>query len=402
MNNLKRVVVTGTGAITSIGLNSKDFWRSCLSGESGISPIQKDGLQLLDPKYGGQIHNFNASEWIKVNDYKSIGRGSQLLIASMYDAIKNAELKPETYKMADLYVGTTMGEISIEKTDYNRHLEEASPQHLLDQGFLHTLLANACREFELQGETMLVANACSAGNYAIIQGYEKIRNGEQSICFTAGEDPFSTIAYYGFNRLKAIAAKECKPFDAHRDGMLVAEGAGCLVLEELEHAQQRGANILAEVKGYGVSCDAYHITAPHPNSTGIIQAMEKAIKKAGITTDDVDYISAHGTGTQANDKAESFAVNQLFNKKVPMSSIKSMIGHSMGAASLLEAIVCCNAVKEDVAPPTINFELKDINCDVDCIPNNKRSFPIEYAMNNSYAFGGANSSIIFKKFRDNC
>ncbi|KXZ17818.1 3-oxoacyl-ACP synthase [Bacillus nakamurai] len=399
---MKRVVVTGTGAITSIGLNSKDFWESCLSGESGITPIQKEGLQLLDPKFGGQIHDFDASEYIKVNDHKSIGRGSQLLIASMYDAIKSANLNLETYKKADLYVGTTMGEIAIETTDYNRHLGETSSQNLLDQDFLHTLLANACREFNLQGETMLVANACSAGNYAIIQGYEKIRSGEQSICFTAGEDPFSTIAYYGFNRLKAIASKECKPFDAHRDGMLVAEGAGCLVLEELEHAKNRGANILAEIKGYGVSCDAYHITAPHPNSTGIIQAMKKAIEKANITADDVNYISAHGTGTQANDKAESFAVNQLFNKKVPMSSIKSMIGHSMGAASLLEAIVCCNAVKEDIAPPTINFELKDENCDVDCIPNRKRSFPIEYAMNNSYAFGGANSSIIFKKFRDDC
>ncbi|WP_326832640.1 beta-ketoacyl-[acyl-carrier-protein] synthase family protein [Bacillus nakamurai] len=399
---MKRVVVTGTGAITSIGLNSKDFWESCLSGESGITPIQKEGLQLLDPKFGGQIHDFDASEYVKVNDHKSIGRGSQLLIASMYDAIKSANLNLETYKKADLYVGTTMGEIAIETTDYNRHLGETSSQNLLDQDFLHTLLANACREFNLQGETMLVANACSAGNYAIIQGYEKIRSGEQSICFTAGEDPFSTIAYYGFNRLKAIASKECKPFDAHRDGMLVAEGAGCLVLEELEHAKNRGANILAEIKGYGVSCDAYHITAPHPNSTGIIQAMKKAIEKANITADDVNYISAHGTGTQANDKAESFAVNQLFNKKVPMSSIKSMIGHSMGAASLLEAIVCCNAVKEDIAPPTINFELKDENCDVDCIPNRKRSFPIEYAMNNSYAFGGANSSIIFKKFRDDC
>ncbi|ADP31145.1 beta-ketoacyl-[acyl-carrier-protein] synthase family protein [Bacillus atrophaeus] len=399
---MKRVVVTGTGAITSIGLSSKDFWKSCLNGESGISLIQKEGIQLLEPKYGGQIHNFDASEYIKVNDHKSIGRGSQLLIASMYDAIKNANLNPETYKKADLFVGTTMGEIAIEVTDYNRHRGKNSPENLIDQDFLHTILANTCKEFNLEGETMLVANACSAGNYAIIQGYEKIRNGENSICFTAGEDPFSTIAYYGFNRLKAIATKECKPFDAHRDGMLVAEGAGCLVLEELEHAQKRGANILAEVKGYGVSCDAYHITAPHPNSTGIIKAMKMAIKKADITTDDVSYISAHGTGTQANDKAESFAVNQLFNKKIPMSSIKSMIGHSMGAASLLEAIVCCNAVKEDVAPPTINFELKDENCDVDCISNRKRSFPIEYAMNNSYAFGGANSSIIFKKFREDC
>ncbi|MBY8914109.1 beta-ketoacyl-[acyl-carrier-protein] synthase family protein [Bacillus sp. YC2] len=399
---MKRVVVTGTGAITSIGLNSRDFWQSCLNGESGVTLIQKEGLQLLEPKYGGQIHDFDPSKYVKVNDYNSIGRGSHLLIASMYDAISNANLNPDTYKKADLYVGTTMGEIAIETTDYKRYLEEPSPQNLLDQDFLHTLLANACREFSLQGETMLIANACSAGNYAIIQGYEKIRSGEQSICFTAGEDPFSTIAYYGFNRLKAIASKECKPFDAHRDGMLVAEGSGCLVLEELEHAKNRGANILAEIKGYGVSCDAYHITAPHPNSTGIIHAMEKAIEKANITTDDVNYISAHGTGTQANDKAESYAVNQLFNKKVPMSSIKSMIGHSMGAASLLEAIVCCNAVKENIAPPTINFELKDENCDVDCIPNKKRSFPIEYAMNNSYAFGGANSSIIFKKFRDDC
>ncbi|MGG4268303.1 beta-ketoacyl-[acyl-carrier-protein] synthase family protein [Peribacillus simplex] len=401
MNNLKRVVVTGTGAITSIGLNSKDFLESCLKGKSGISLIEKKGLQLVGPRYGGQIKNFDSSEFIKVNDYQSIGRGSALLIASMYDAISNANLDCHTYQKADLFVGTTMGEIAIETTDHNRYLGVSSPEKLLDQSFLYTLLANACREFSLQGETMLIANACSAGNYAIIQGFEKIRKGEQSICFTVGEDPFSTIAYYGFNRLKAIASSKCKPFDENRDGMLVAEGAGCLVLEELEHAKARGANILAEITGYGVSCDAYHITAPHPESKGVIRAMEKAIHKASIKLEDIDYISAHGTGTQANDKAESFAVNNLFKRKVPMSSIKSMIGHSMGAASLLEAIVCCNAVDQNIAPPTINFEKEDENCDIDCIPNEARQFNIEYAMNNSYAFGGANSSIIFKKFREN-
>ena len=401
MNNLKRVVVTGTGAITSIGMNSKEFWESCIKGLSGISLIKKEGLQLLAPKYGGQIHNFNPSKFTKVNDYKSIGRGSNLLIASMYDAINNANLNRHTYEKADLFVGTTMGEIAIEMTDYNRYIGNSSPQHLLDQSFLHGLLANACREFSLQGETMLIANACSAGNYAIIQGYEKIRSGEQTICFTAGEDPFSTIAYYGFNRLKAIASSKCKPFSKNRDGMLVAEGAGCLVLEELNHAQERGANILAEIVGYGVSCDANHITAPHPESAGIIQSMENAVQKANIELEDIDYISAHGTGTQANDKAESFSVNTLFKRKVPMSSIKSMIGHSMGAASLLEAIVCCNAVNENTAPPTINFEIEDENCDIDCIPNTARNFHIEYAMNNSSAFGGANSTVIFKKFSEN-
>lgn len=401
MNNLKRVVVTGTGAISSIGLNSNDFWKSCLNGQSGISLIKKEGLQLLDTKFGGQIHNFDASKIIKVNDYQSIGRGSSLLIASTYDAISNANLDSETYEKADLFVGTTMGEIAIEKADYNRYLGNSSPQNILDQSFLHTLLADACREFSLQGETMLIANACSAGNYAIIQGYEKIRNGSQSICLTAGEDPFSTIAYYGFNRLNAVASSKCRPFDLNRDGMLVAEGAGCLVLEELEHAQSRDANILAEIIGYGVSSDAYHITAPHPDSAGVIQAMEKAIQNANIKEDDIDYISAHGTGTYANDKAESFAVNKLFKRKVPMSSIKSMIGHSMGAASLLEAIVCCNAVNQNIAPATINYDMKDENCDVDCIPNKARKFNIKYAMNNSYAFGGANSSVIFKKFQNN-
>ncbi|MCM3217761.1 beta-ketoacyl-[acyl-carrier-protein] synthase family protein [Niallia taxi] len=401
MNKLNRVVVTGTGAITSVGQNSQDFWESCLKGKSGISLIEKNDLQLVGPKYGGQILDFDASQFVKVNDYKKIGRGSNLLIASIYDAIKNANLDSDTYEKADLFVGTTMGEISIETTDYNRYMGMSSSENLLDQSFLYTVLANACREFSLQGESMLIANACSAGNYAIIEGYERIRKGEQSICFTAGEDPFSTIAYYGFNRLKAIAASKCKPFDKNRDGMLVAEGAGCLVLEELEHAKARGANILAEVTGYGVSCDAYHITAPHPESAGVIQAMEKAIAKANIELEDIDYISAHGTGTPANDKAESFAVNNLFKRKVPMSSIKSMIGHSMGAASLLEAIVCCNAVNQNIAPPTINFETVDENCEVDCIPNEARQFNIEYAMNNSYAFGGANSSVIFKKFRDN-
>lgn len=216
-----------------------------------------------------------------------------------------------------------------------------------------------------------------------------------------GTDPFSKVAFVGFGKLNAIAPEVCQPFDKNRRGMLIGEGAGMLVLEFLEDALARNANIYAEILGYGLSCDGYHITIPHPEGNGVISAMEKALKDARIKPEDVQHISAHGTGTVANDKAETISIKKVFgehSKNLAVSSIKSMIGHTMGAASAIEAIACALAIKENVVPPTINYETKDPECDLDFVPNVKREMQVDVALNNAYAFGGNNSCLVLKKF----
>jgi 3-oxoacyl-[acyl-carrier-protein] synthase II len=216
-----------------------------------------------------------------------------------------------------------------------------------------------------------------------------------------GTDPFSKVAYVGFSKLNAIAPEVCQPFDKNRKGMLIGEGAGMLVLESMEDALARNANIYAEILGYGLSCDGYHITIPHPEGNGAMSAMRKALKYANIKPEDVQYISTHGTGTVANDKAETISIKKVFgehSKRLAVSSVKSMLGHTMGAASAIEAIACALAIKNDVVPPTINYETKDPECDLDYVPNVKREMRVDIALNNAYAFGGNNSCLVLKKF----
>ncbi|MEK6739168.1 MAG: beta-ketoacyl-[acyl-carrier-protein] synthase family protein, partial [Planctomycetota bacterium] len=216
-----------------------------------------------------------------------------------------------------------------------------------------------------------------------------------------GSDPFSKVAYTGFARLGAIAPDICQPFDKNRKGMMVGEGSGMLLLESLEHAMKRGAHIYAEITGYGLSCDAYHITIPHPDGEGVVSAMKKALKNANLKPEDVQYISAHGTGTPANDKAETISIKKVFGEKpahLAISSIKSMMGHTMGAASAIEAITCALVVQNDIMPPTINYETPDPECDLDYVPNVMRKQPVNIALNNAHAFGGNNSCLVVKKF----
>ncbi|MSN98946.1 beta-ketoacyl-[acyl-carrier-protein] synthase family protein [Bacillus paralicheniformis] len=393
----KRVVVTGIGIISSIGIEKNQFWKNCKNGVSGISKIDKSNLNLLDTLYGGQVKDFKASDYnIPKQLIKQCGRASQFLIASMDQAIKDSRIDNKMIEQSSLYVGSTMAEIEIENT---RKLECVSnnDKKINDPS---SIIKNASKHFGIRGYSTLITNACSAGNYALIEGYESIKRGESKTSFVGGTDPFSTVAYYGFNSLNAVAPEKCSPFDKNRKGMLVAEGAGVLLLEDLQSAINRKAPIYCEIAGYGVSNDAYHITSPHPQSRGIIECVQNALDNAKITSNDIDYICAHGTGTKANDKVESFAIKSLFDAtKVCVSSIKSMLGHSMGAASVIESIVCCLAIKDSIVPPTINFRNKDDECNINCIPNKLIKKNINYALNNSYAFGGANASVILKKYK---
>ena len=385
-----KVVVTGLGVVSSIGENVFEFWRNCLDGKVGTNKIEKEGIEILNATQGGQIKNFKST-------YPGLGRSCQLLIAGLDEAIADSNLNLS--EIDRILIGTTMGETTIDYTLKNTFFGIENPSTFLRQNQLNNLVGDALKALKIEDvETCLFCNACSGGNYALISGFEAIRNGLADMIIVCGVDSFSTIAYYGFSRLNAIASEYCRPFDENRDGMLVAEGVGCLVLESEKHAKAKNQKIYAEISGYGMSSDAFHINVPHPEGSGIELAIKKALDYANLLPEQIDYISAHGTGTIANDKIESKILENIFGNEVPISSIKSMIGHSMGAASSIEAIVCCLSIVHGKVPPTANNLKKDPECNINCVPNIYQDKEIVYAMNNSYAFAGSNASVIFKKY----
>jgi 3-oxoacyl-[acyl-carrier-protein] synthase II len=267
----------------------------------------------------------------------------------------------------------------------------------------HMIPTHVAIEFDLKGPSLMIPTACAAGNYAIGYGYDLIRTGRADVMLAGGSDAFSRIPYMGFARLGAIAPEKCQPFDKNRKGMVPGEGSGMLVLEPLGDALARGAKIYAEVLGYGVSCDAHHMTAAHPQADGAIRAMSAAMKSSGVGIGDIDYISAHGTGTPTNDRIESLAVRTLFAEyatTIPMSSIKSMLGHTMGAASALEAAACALALDTGWIPPTINHEEPDPDCGLDIVPNQARLTNPKIVLNNAYAFGGNNASLCLGRYEN--
>ena len=385
-----KVVVTGLGVVSSIGENVFEFWRNCLDGKVGTNKIEKEGIEILNANQGGQIKNFKST-------YPRLGRSCQLLIAGLDEAIADSNLNLS--EIDRILIGTTMGETTIDYTLKNTFFGIENPSTFLRQNQLNNLVGDALKALKIEDvETCLFCNACSGGNYALISGFESIRNGLADVIIVCGVDSFSTLAYYGFSRLNAIASEYCRPFDENRDGMLVAEGVGCLVLESEKHAKAKNQKIYAEIIGYGMSSDAFHINVPHPEGSGIELAIKKALDYANLLPEQIDYISAHGTGTIANDKIESKILENIFGNEVPISSIKSMIGHSMGAASSIEAIVCCLSIVHGKVPPTANNLKKDPECNINCVPNIYQDKEIVYAMNNSYAFAGSNASVIFKKY----
>ena len=400
----KRVVITGLGVVSSIGVGWKNFWDSLLKGNSGISPVTSFDTTNHFTHNGGEVKNFQPTEFIKEDKLPTLTRASQIAYAAAKLALTDANLsRNELSKMAaGTCVGTTMGSIqNVEKIDETIVAGRQSevPEHLIREVPTHSTASCIAREFSLEGPNLMFSTACAAGNYAIGYGVDMIRLNKADIMLAGGSEPLSKVAFTGFNQFSAVAPEKCQPFDKNRKGMMVAEGAGLVVLESLENALKRKAVIYAEVLGYGLSCDAYHMTTP--STEGIVACMRKAMPEAGISPDQVDYVSAHGTGTLANDRNESAAIKEVFGDrftKIPVSSIKSMLGHTMGAASALEAIACALIVKNSMIPPTINFTTPDPECDIDCVPNQARRSSVTIALNNSYAFGGNNACLVIKKF----
>ncbi len=398
----QRVVITGLGVISSLGIGKDEFWTGLLRGKSGISEVSSFDTSAYFTHFGGEVKDFRPEDFIARDRLASLSRATQMALAAAVLAVKDASLSPEELAgaTAGTCCGTTTGSIqSIERIDDILLNKGRVARELIGQLPTHTTPAIIARELRLTGPNVMFSTACAAGNYAIGYGYDLIRLGRADIVLAGASDAFSRISFTGFNQFSAVAPEKCRPFDKNRKGMMVAEGAGFLVLESLGSALERGAPIYAEIAGYGLSCDAHHMT--NASVEGIAGCMRKAMKESGISGDDVDYISAHGTGTATNDRAECAAMRIVFGDRlraIPVSSIKSMLGHAMGAASALEAIACALAVTHDVVPPTMNFETPDPECDIDCVPNASRSHTVDCALNNSYAFGGNNASLAIKKF----
>lgn len=400
---MNRVVVTGVGVVSSIGIGKESFWNSLVQGKSGIDLVTLVDTEAYKNKRGGEIKNFNANSFIDPKRQKLYGRGSQFAICASLLALKDAKLTPESIKanQSAVIIGTTMANIrELEEMNkaWIQEGEDKVDPSLITKYPGSSLAFNVAYELGLKSLCYVIPTACAAGNYSIGYGYDLIHHGEIEMALVGGADPFSRISFTGFGNLFAMAPEKCQPFDKNRKGMMVGEGSGMLVIESLDHAKKRNAPILAEILGYGLSCDAKHMTLP--SIDGVASVMQKALRTSGIDLKDVDYISAHGTGTKANDSTESQAINQVFpkeKKRIPVSSIKSMLGHTMGAASAIEAIACVMAIQNSIIPPTINYEESDSECDIDCVPNQARQKEVKIALNNSFAFGGNNACLVLKQ-----
>ncbi len=398
----KRVVITGLGVVSSIGIGKDAYWESLLQAKSGIGPVSAFDTSAYFTHNGGEVKNFEPCRFMPEETAAGLNRSAQMALAATKLALTDSglNLHPSGNSRLAVSMGTTFGPIQAIETINNLLLANQKPGNHLFLGLPTQSLPSAvARHAGCAGPSFMFSTACSAGNYAVGYGFDLIKLGRADLVLAGGSDPFSRIAFTGFNQFSAVAPQRCQPFDKNRKGMMVAEGAGVLILESLESALERKAAIYAEILGYGLSCDAHHMTTA--SVEGIAACMRKALQEAGIATGEVDYISAHGTGTVANDRAETAAIREVFGdryRQIPVSSIKSMIGHTMGAASALESIACALTVRHDMIPPTINFETPDPECDIDCVPNKARATTVSVALNNSYAFGGNNASLVLKKF----
>jgi len=398
----RRVVITGLGVVTSIGIGWRGFWDNLIKGKSGISPVSSFDTSNHFTHNGGEVKNFRPEKFIPKEFLPFMNRATQMAVAAAKLAIEDARLtsKELVERTVGVSHGTTLGAAqAIEDIDLLLIKNKAVSKELCYQLPTYAPPSAIAEKFKLHGPNFMFSTACAAGNYAIAYGYDLIRFNRADIIIAGASDPFSRIEYTGFNQFSAVAPEKCQPFDKNRKGMMTAEGAGILILESLESALKRNIPIYAEILGYGLSCDAFHMTTSYVE--GIAACMKKALKEANIASDEVDYISAHGTGTPTNDKNECAAIKEVFGpryRNIPVSSIKSMLGHTMGAASAIEAIACALSIKNDIIPPTINFETPDPECDIDCVPNKARKYTVNIALNNSYAFGGNNASIVLNKF----
>ena len=398
-----RVFITGLGVVSSIGLGKDAFFAALAEGRSGITEVSSFDASKLGRDRAGEVKNFHPKDHLTAAETRRMGRCSQMALAAARMAIADSGIAEDALKgpRVAVVLGTTMGEADVlEDLDAAWITKGPSAvKRALIPKYGSTLLPiHVARAIGSEGMVLTLPAACAAGNYAIGFATDLIKTGRADVVVTGAAEMLQQLQYSGFVRLAAMATERCQPFDLNRQGLILGEGAGIVVLESEAHATQRSAHLYAEVGGHGMTCDAYHITRPHPDAAGSIGAMRQAIARSKITSDAIDFVNAHGTGTKHNDAAESKVMKDVFaERRVPISSMKSMLGHCMGAASALEAIGCVMTLETGIYPPTIGFETPDPECDVDVVANVARKGKHDIVLNNSLAFGGYNSVTCFAR-----
>ncbi len=411
----KRVVVTGMGVLAPVGSGVEKFWKALIEGKSGIRAVTHFDASAFDSRINGDVIDYDPLQHFSTKDARNLSRFIQLGVVAAKDAMAHSKLEiknMDPYRIG-VIVGSGIGSIVSAEEEHTKFLEKGPSR--ISPFFIPKMIINeAAGQISInlgaKGHCSAVVTACSTGNNCIGDAFRLIQHGEAEAMIAGGtESATSILGLGGFCAIKALSKrndepqKASRPFDLDRDGFVMAEGAGVVILEELAFAKKRGAHILAEVAGYGSTADAYHITAPNEEGEGALKSMEFAIKDAGLTIHDISYINAHGTSTKLNDQVETLAIKKVFKdiaKKVPISSTKSMTGHLLGAAGAIEFIACVMAIRDNIVPPTINYETPDPLCDLDYVPNKARKVNVEVAMSNSLGFGGHNTTLVVKRFKE--
>lgn len=409
-----RVVITGIGTVTSYGDGVESFWDNILAGKSGIDTVQSFDITDYPSKVGAEALHFNAGEYMDPKEARRNDRYTQFAVAASRLALKDAGVDPTTVD-ADRFgvlIGSGIGGMITIQTQ-SRRLYEGGPRKV-SPFMIPSLIANIASgvvaiEVGARGPNYGIVSACASGTHSIGEAFKMLRDSDADIMLAGGSEAAVTeLGYAGFCSMRAMSTSyndapqtASRPFDKGRDGFIMGEGSGVLVMETLEHAQARGASIICEIAGYGATCDAYHITSPDPEGKALGAAITKVIKQAGLQPEDVSYINAHGTSTPYNDKFETGAIKKALGDhayKIPVSSTKGMTGHLLGAAGGIESAVCALAIRDGKVPPTINYTDPDPDCDLDCVPNEARDAEVNVAICNNLGFGGHNATLLFKKF----
>ena len=409
----RRVVITGLGAVTPIGNNTNDFWEGIKEGKCGIDEITRFDISNFKVKLAAELKDFNAEDYFDRREAKRLDRFSQYAMVAAREAWKDSGLDKEIENMerVGIIIGSGIGGIGTTEEEHEKYMtkgpDRVSPMYI-PMGIPNMATGNVAIDIGAKGESIAMVTACASGTHSIGESFRMIKHGYQDVVLAGGtEAGITPLGIAGFTNIKALSKAEDKtrasiPFDKERSGFVMGEGAGVIVLEELEHAKKRGAKIYAEIVGYGATSDAYHITSPAPGGEGGARAMKIAMEEAHVNPEDITYINAHGTSTHLNDSCETQAIKAALGeevaKKVMVSSTKGHIGHLLGAAGGVEAIVCAKAIEEGFVPATINYKVPDEECDLDVVPNEGRKVDVKYAISNSLGFGGHNSSILLKKY----
>ena len=405
--------MTGVGLVTPLGVGIENVWKRILNGESGIGPTTRFDVTKHDTKFAGEVKDFMAGDFVSPKEIKRIDLFIQYALAASKIAIEDSglDMGREEAERVGVVVGTGLGGLpTLEK--YHSILLERGPGRI-SPFFIPMLIANEAPghiaiQFGMKGPNLCIVTACATGAHSIGESFRIIQYGDADVMVAGGtEANLTPLTVGGFNAMKALSTrndapeKASRPFEKDRDGFVVSEGCGIIIMEELEHAKKRGAKIYAEIAGYGYNGDAYHITAPCPDGDGFVRCIKVALKDANIRPEEVDYINAHGTSTELNDYIETLAIKEVFKDgayKIPVSSTKSMTGHLLGAAGAIEAIFSVLSIRDQICPPTINYETPDPQCDLDYVPNVSRKHKIDVVLSNSFGFCGTNSTLVFRRY----